>query len=272
MSVFSRLGTLLKSNINDLISRAENPEKILNQLIIDMREQLVEAKKQVAIAIADEKKVRRQLENELHMAAEWEKKAMAAVRANRDDLAGEALNRKQQHDNLSAEYRKQWEAQKLASDELRSSLRQLHLKIEEAQRKKDLLIARQRRVEAQTRIQETLKGFGDSSAFEAFDRMSKKIETMEAEAEATAELTNELKDGDLDAKFRSLEADASANEALAALKAKMGVARPAPAPVAAPVTEESVDEVDFEEMERELAQPAQARRASTPGSFSRDEF
>ena len=79
MSVFSRLGTLLKSNINDLISRAENPEKILNQLILDMREQLLEAKKQVATAIADEKKLRKQLDNELHLAREWEKKAMMAV-------------------------------------------------------------------------------------------------------------------------------------------------------------------------------------------------
>lgn len=144
MGVFSRLSTLIKSNINDLISRAEDPEKILTQLIEEMREQLVEAK-QVAVSIADEKKIRKQLDNEVHLAREWEKKAMQAVRAGRDELAVAALERKEQHEALAEEYKKQHEAQKAAADQLRISLRQLHTKIEEAKRK-DLLIARQRRV------------------------------------------------------------------------------------------------------------------------------
>lgn len=265
MSVFSRLGTLLKSNINDLISRAENPEKILNQLILDMREQLLEAKKQVATAIADEKKLRKQLDNELHLAREWEKKAMMAVRAGRDDLAMEALQRKEQHDALSNEYRKQWELQKQATDQLRASLRQLNSKIEEAKRKKDLLIARQRRAEAQQRIQETMAGFGDTSAFEAFDKMAEKVETMEAEAEASAELANEMGNVDLDDKFRALEQEAGANDALLALKQKMGMSAPAPA---APADSEE-EEFDFEQLERELAQvPAPARG----GSFKDEDF
>ena len=263
MGVFQRLGTLLKSNINDLISRAENPEKILNQLILDMREQLIEAKKQVAVAIADEKKLRKQLDNELHLEREWEKKAMMAVRAGRDDLAMEALQRKEQHGNLSAEYRKQWETQKQATDQLRSALRQLHSKIEEAKRKKELLIARQRRAEAQKRIQETMRGFGDTSAFEAFDKMAEKVESMEAEAEAQAELAEEMDGGNLDDRFRELEADAGANEALLALKQKMGVAAPA-----APVETTEEEEFDFEQLERELATvPAPAG-----GSFKNEDF
>jgi len=263
MGVFTRLGTLLKSNINDLISRAENPEKILNQLILDMREQLIEAKKQVAVAIADEKKLRKQLDNELHLAREWEKKAMMAVRAGRDDLAMEALQRKEQHEGLTNEYRKQWETQKQATDQLRSALRQLHSKIEEAKRKKELLIARQRRAEAQKRIQETMRGFGDTSAFDAFDKMAEKVEAMEAEAEAQAELAEEIDGGDLDDRFRELEADAGANEALLALKQKMGMAAPA-----APAETTEEEEFDFEQLERELATvPAPAG-----GSFKNEDF
>jgi len=263
MSVFSRLATPLKSNINDLISRAEDPEKILNQLILDMREQLIEAKKQVASAIADEKKLRKQLDNELHLAREWEKKAMMAVRAGRDDLAMEALQRKEQHDNLSSEYRKQWEAQKQASDQLRSALRQLHAKIEEAKRKKDLLIARKRRAEAQQRIQETMKGFGDTSAFDAFDKMAERVDRIEAEAEAAAELNNEMTGGNLDDKFAALEADAGSSDALLALKQKMGMA-------SAPAQAEEEEEFDFEAMERELATvPASGGQG---GSFNNDDF
>lgn len=260
MGVFSRLSTLIKSNINDLISRAEDPEKILNQLIVDMREQLVEAKKQVAVSIADEKKVKKQLDNELHLAREWEKKAMMAVRAGRDDLAMEALQRKEQHDGLALEFRKQHEAQKAAADQLRASLKQLHAKIEEAKRKKDLLIARQRRVEAQKRIQETMAGFGDTSAFDQFEKMAQKVETMEAEAEAAAELNAEMADTTLEEKFRSLEVDQGANEALSALKQKMGI-------VEAVAEEEEVEEeFDIEALERELAV------VEAPAQFKKGDF
>ncbi|MDX9721995.1 MAG: PspA/IM30 family protein [Myxococcota bacterium] len=229
MGIFSRLGTLLKANINDLISKAEDPEKILNQLILDMQEQLVEAKKQVAVAIADEKRLKKQLENELTMSREWEKKAMMAVRAGKDDLAKEALARKNEHDKLVSEYQKQWEMQKSATDKLRDALRMLNNKIEEAKRKKNLLIARKRRAEAQKTIQATLSGINDNSAFDAFKRMEEKIEKEEAEAEAAAELGSELSGDSLDSKFAALEEDHGADDALTALKAKMGLAQPAAA-------------------------------------------
>ena len=223
MGIFARLGTLLKANINDLISKAEDPEKILNQLILDMKEQLVQAKKQVAVAIADEKRLKKQLENELHLSREWEKKAMVAIRAGKEDLAKEALMRKSEHDNLAAEYQKQWELQKSATDKLRGALRQLNAKIEEAKRKKNLLIARQKRARAQKTIQRTMSGLSDNSAFDAFDRMAEKIDREEAEAEAEAEINADFSGNDLDAKFAALEQDHGADDALAALKAKMGL-------------------------------------------------
>ena len=97
MGIFSRLGSLIKSNLNDLISKAEDPEKMLNQVLIDMRNQLVEAKKQVAVAIADEKRLGKQLDQEVAASQEWERKAMLAVRAGDDGLAKEALARKAEH-------------------------------------------------------------------------------------------------------------------------------------------------------------------------------
>ncbi len=227
MGILGRISTLLKANLNDLISKAEDPEKILTQLILDMKEQLIAAKKQVAVSIADEKRLKKQLEGELHKAREWEKKAMMAVRAGRDDLAGEALSRKSEHDSLAAEYKAHWEAQKSAADKLRSSLRQLNSKIEEASRRKNLLIARQRRAEAQKTIQETMGGLNDTSAFDTFDRMAEKIDQMEAEADAAAELAEGFNGDQLASKFDDLEQDHGANEALMALKAKMGMSAPA---------------------------------------------
>src|SRR6188472_4199454 len=97
MGLFDRLSSLLKSNINDLISRAEDPEKMLNQILVDMKSQLVKAKQQVAAAIADEKRLRDQADSEMKLAKDLENKAMLAVREGRDDLAKQALVRKSEH-------------------------------------------------------------------------------------------------------------------------------------------------------------------------------
>jgi phage shock protein A len=262
MGIFKRLGTLLKSNINDLISKAEDPEKILNQLILDMRDSLIEARKQVAVAIADEKRLRKQLDTELETAADWEKKAMMAVRAGRDDLAKEALARKAEHDGLATEYQRQWELQKNATEKLRTSLRLLNSKIEEAKRKKDLLIARKKRAEAQKRIQETMTGLSDTSAFDTFGRMAEKIEREEAEAEAGAELAGAEGD-DLAHKFDQLQAEHGSDDALTALKAKMGVAQPAAAE-AAPAKEVTADDIDFDELEQIVAVSARRTGQEQP--------
>jgi phage shock protein A len=226
MGIFGRMGTVIKANLNDLISRAEDPEKMLNQMMIDMKETLVEAKRQVAVVIADEKRLKLQYESERAQAQEWEKKAMLAVRAGDDNLAKEALARKAEHENLAAEYMKQWEAQKAAADQLRDSLRALNKKIEEAGRKKNLLIAKKKRAEAQKTIHHTMAGLSDTSAFDTFERMAQKIEQAEAEAQAAAELSATSQEASLEEKFRKLEQEKGpdVDDALAALKAKMGMA------------------------------------------------
>ena len=247
MSIWNRISTLVKSNINAMISGAEDPEKILNQLIIDMRNQFMEARKQVAVSIADEKRLKRQYETELGKAKDWEKKAMTAVKAGRDDLARQALARKNEHDTIASQFQEQWLAQKQAADQLRDALTRLNDKIQEASRKKNLLIARQKRAEAQKKIQDTMSGLKDNSAFDTFARMEERVERSEAEAEAAAELGADMGDG-LASEFAALESSPVAqDDALAALKAKMGVAPPVQAALPnATVSNEEVESLDAE--------------------------
>ena len=225
MGIFARLGTLIKSNINDLITRSEDPEKMLNQVLLEMQQQLVDAKKAVAVAIADEKKLQKQYNQELDKAKEWERKAMVAVRAGDDGLARQALVRKQEHEKISSEFQQQWILQKQAVDKLKDALRLLSQKIEEAKRKKNILIARKKRAEAQQQIANTIQGIGNTNAFDTFERLEDRINQIESEAEAGAELAGELSGSTLEAKFLMLESGGTGteDEALLELKAKMGL-------------------------------------------------
>src|SRR3974390_3476635 len=130
---------------------------------------------------------------------------MMALRAGNEELAKEALARKREHDELAATYTDQWNKQKAAVEQLKRALRLLNDKIEEAKRKRNVLIARKKRAEAQKAIQETMSGLRDQSAFETFDRMSQKIDQIEAEAEAQTELADEYTGDTLQAQFTQLE-------------------------------------------------------------------
>lgn len=259
MGIFARLARLIKANINDLISKSEDPEKVLNQLVEDMVKQLDEAKQQVAVAIADEKRLAKQVEAETANVAEWERKAMMAVRAGDDALAKEALARKKEHATTAEQFREQWQKQKAGVDQLKLALRALNNKIEEAKRKKSLLIARKKRAEAQKAIQETLGGLQSASAFESFDAMAEKIERMEAEAEAGAEMAEEYTGDRLKQRFDTLEATAGADEDLLDLKRKMGLAPPAAAPgpvrvAPGPQAAASTEEAEQSELAAALAE------------------
>ena len=223
MGLFDRIGLLLRSNVNAAVSKAEDPEKILEQLLIDMRDQFIKAKEQVGVAIADEKRLQAKLIQSQQNAAEWERKAMLAVKAGEDGLAQEALTRQQSEAQQAAEWEKQWVAQKTATESLRASLVQLNAKIDEAKRKKDLLIARAKRADAQKTIQNTMAGLNDNSAFDTFGRMAEKVDQLEAQAAASTELAAEISGATLEDKFKKLETTQAPSDALLALKAKMGV-------------------------------------------------
>jgi len=223
MGIFDRLKTVISSNMNDLIAKAENPEKMLNQMIIDMNEQLIESKKAVAMAIADEKRLERDVIENKAKAEDWEKKAMLAVRAGRDDLAKEALLRKQEHETYVGQLGTQWQAQKESVEKLKVSLRDVQTKIEEASRKKNILIARAKRAEAQDKINKTMSSLsGNKSAFDTFDRMAKKIDELEARTEAQKELEDTTSGATLEKQFAALESSPMAADTLLEdLKRKM---------------------------------------------------
>ncbi len=226
MGIFQKLSTLIKSNINDLIAKAENPEKMLNQIILDMRDQLAKAKRDVAGAIADERKLGAQLDAEVKQAQAWKKRAELAVRESRDDLAMQALSRQQEHTQRAGALEQTWRAQKEETEKLKASLRTLNDKIEEAKRKRNLLIAKQKRAQAQKRIHATMSGLSDQSAFDAFNRMAAKIEEEERRSLAQAEVTEALTGDSLEDEFTRLESGgegAALDDRLLALKAQMGL-------------------------------------------------
>lgn len=262
MGVFARLAQLIKANLNDLISRAEDPEKMLNQIIYEMNGQLINAKKQVAVAIADEKHLAKQAEQEAANAAEWERRAMLAIRQGDDTLAKEALQRKKEHDDLYKQYEEQWKKQKGSVDQLKTALRVLNDKIEEAKRKKNLIIARTSRAKAQQAIQQTMMGLKDESAFDALKRIEAKVERMETESEAQLEMAQEANGDRLEQKFKNLENVSGVDDDLLEMKRKMGLAPAAPEPVItppmrvkAPVTPlatPSGEELETDELQRAL--------------------
>jgi phage shock protein A len=232
MGIFDRLTTLIRSNINDLISSAENPEKMLNQIIVDMRGQLAKAKQQVAAAIADEKRLRDQADGEFKNAQDWERRAMLAVQSGNDDLAKQALVRYNEHFQYAQQLEATWETHRSETEKLKNSLRDLNDKIEEAKRKKNLLIARQKRAQAQQRIQETMSSMSETSAFEAFSRMEERIEQNERRLIASAEIEEEFTGDKLQKEFKQLEkssATANVDARLLELKQKLGML-PASAP------------------------------------------
>ena len=223
MGIFDRLSTLFRSNLNDMISRAENPEKMLNQLILDMKTQLAKAKQEAASAIADEKKLQAEAEALKKQAEDWERRAMLAVQEGRDDLATQALVRYNEALQGAQALHETWLKHKAETEHLKTSLRQLNDKIEEAKRKKNILIARAKRAEAQQRIQETMAGLSDKSAFESFERMAERIEATERKALAAAEIQQEFQADTLVDQFKALEYKGSTDQQLLELKAKMGL-------------------------------------------------
>jgi phage shock protein A len=257
MGIFDRLASLIKSNINDMISSAENPEKMLNQIIVDMRDQLVKAKQQVAAAIADEKRLRDQADGELKQAQDWEQKAMLAIQQGRDDLAKQALVRQSEHLTHYQGLETTWQSHQAETEKLKTALHDLNDKIEEAKRKKNLLLARARRAEAQQRIQNTMGGLNEKSAFEAFARMEEKIEQNERKLIASAEIEEEFSGDRLTSDFKRLEKAAgglSADARLLELKQKMGMLPAGTSPAAKQLPKGAsesaeVTDADFEHLD-----------------------
>jgi phage shock protein A len=215
MALLERVSTLVRANLNDLIDKAEHPEKMIKQVILDMQNQLLQVKTQVAIAIADQHLLeKKQKENE-DKVAEWMHKAELAVDKRQDDLARAALQRVESYRELSEGFAQQITDQKAQVENLKTALRQLEQKLAEAQAKADLLIAQHRRARAVGKASDAKMG-GNGSSAAAFDRMKRKV----AREDATAQAKSELAADDVEGRLAALEKEDRIEQLLAELKTK----------------------------------------------------
>ncbi len=220
MGVLERISTLIKSNINELLDKAEDPEKMLNQLIRDMEEGYREAREQVVNAMADQKRLEKKYLANLNLAKEWEHKAEVALQSGDEDLARRALKRAQDYEELSNDLKLALDKQEDDVTNLRVQLSALQAKIEEAKHRRNVLVARHHRLKAEQKIRESATGLkATDEAFAAFQRMEERIELEEMRMEAGAELDEEAEA--VEARLTREEAELQIEERLAALKAKL---------------------------------------------------
>lgn len=217
MPIFEKIRRIFNSNINDLLDRVEDPEKVLNQLLDDMQHELKEVKIQVAAAIRDGNRFEAQCKENLENAEKWEKRAIVFIQNGDDVRAKEALRRKRAAADSADSFREQFEAQQQSVSVLKDGLTTLEQKIEEAKQKRALLIARQRRAEAERAIHQTVSGISDSSTLNAFDRIQDKVLDAEAEAEALSE----MRQPSLEDEFDKLDKKDEIDDELAKLKARL---------------------------------------------------
>ena len=220
MALLERVSALIRANLNDLVDRAEDPQKMLKQVILDMQNQKIQVKTQVAIAIADEHLLRKKLIENEEKHAEWMRKAELAVDKKQEDLARGALERAVGYRNLAENFAEEIEHQKAQVENLRSAMRKLDQKLTEAQAKSELLIAKHRRSRALAKASQARMAAHDESKVGTFDRMKNKVHGEEARGQALAEMAND----NIEEKLSALGKDDEVERLLADLKARRGVA------------------------------------------------
>jgi phage shock protein A len=219
MSIFGRMADIVKANLNDLLDRAEDPEKMIKQMVIEMEEAVNKATLAVGSAIANEKSLERQYNKQLALTNDWQQKAVQAVNAGRDDLARQALERKNSIGRNVGDLEKMLAEARTTSTNLRGQLDQLKAKLDEARMRQSTLIARSQAAKAKKQISQSFVGVG-SDAFSKFDQLERKVEKTEAEAEAFAQLASE--NTSLEDQFKALGAHSEVDDELAQLKAQLG--------------------------------------------------
>jgi phage shock protein A len=252
MGFFDRLSRLLRANLNDLVSKAEDPVKILDQAVSDMQDDLVKLRQAVAMAIASQKRLKNQAEQAESQSRTWYERAELALKKNEDELAREALTRRKTFQETATSLGTQVQAQSAQVETLKKSLVALEGKIAEARTKKDMLKARAQAAQAQQQLQSAVGSMGTNSAMAAFERMEDKVQSLEASSQAAAELAG----ADLDSKFAALEGGNDVDDELAALRKQVeggadAAALPAADSEVKPVKVKEVD-ADLEELRRSI--------------------
>ncbi|HZP48872.1 MAG TPA: PspA/IM30 family protein [Vicinamibacterales bacterium] len=218
MGLLERVSTLVRANLNDLIDRAENPSKMIKQVILDMENQLLQVKTQVAISIADQHMLEKKAHEAADRSAEWLRKAELAVQKDQDDLARAAIERHKSAERTTDSFRQQVDDQRAQVATLKAALGKLEQKLAEAQAKSDMLMAQHRRARALGRASDAQIAIGGRSTVRTFERMKEKVTVHEAVSQAKADLVTD----NVDERFAALERDEEVDRVLAELKAKRG--------------------------------------------------
>jgi len=222
MGMLDRVGTIVRANLNDLLDRAEDPEKMIKQLLQDMENQLIQVKTQVAASIADEQRLKERWQQNQQQADEWQRKAELAVQKGEDDLARQALSRRNTFQETATGFKQQYEDQAQQVEQLKDALDKLEAKMQEARTKKDLLIARSRRASAERQIHDTMARVDTAGVTGGFERMEDKVRTQEARAKAASELDHDT----VEERFKQLEQTDTLDTQLADLKRQISPGTP----------------------------------------------
>lgn len=217
MGLFDRLSRVVRANLNDMVSRAEDPEKVLEQTIIDMQEDLIQLRQAVAKAIAEQKRTEQRYTQDLAESNKWEQRAKLALSKGDEALAREALTRKKTFSDTAATLKAQLEQQNGQVEVLRRNLVAVESKISEAKTKKNMLVARAKAAKANEEIQKTVGSIDPSSATSAFERMENKVLEMEARSSAMGELAGY----GVEQQFAQLESGSDVEDELAMMKAQL---------------------------------------------------
>jgi phage shock protein A len=218
MTIFGRIGDLLSANINSMLDKAEDPEKMADEYLRQLNNELYEAKTSVAASMADAMKLNTKEAQYGVETEQWASKAEAALRAGDEELAKAALARKVNAAKLAQQYKEQSDQQDTQVEQLQNALVQLETRIAETKAKKELIVAKKNRAQTQEAIQRTARGLGNISAMDKLDRLEEKVDDRLARADAMAK----LEEGTLESKFRDLEKDQEVDAELAELKRKLG--------------------------------------------------
>ena len=219
MGLLERVSTLIRANLNDMIDRAEDPEKLIKQVILDMENQYLQVKTQVAVSIADQHILEKKLAEHQDLAKDWMHKAEIAVDKGQDDLARSALDRHQTAQRLSQSFQEQVSDQRAQVETLKSALFKLEQKLDEAKSKREVLLARHRRSIALHKAAKAQVALGDNSKSASFERLRDRVQLTEATASAEMELLND----DVAEKLNRLDRDAEVERLLTDLKSRKGL-------------------------------------------------
>lgn len=219
MGLLERVSTLVRANLNDLIDHAENPSKMIKQVILDMENQLLQVKTQVAISIADQHMLKKKQQDSADKIAEWLRKAELAIDKGQDDLARAALERHKSAERMTESFTQQVDDQRAQVATLKSALTKLEQKLTEAQAKSDMLLAQHRRARALGKASDAQIAIGGRSTIRTFERMKEKVTVHEAVSQAKADMIVD----DVDDRFAQLERDEEVDRLLAQLKARRKV-------------------------------------------------